>query len=116
MNNFFGYDRPFLTAEKFTAENALFVHGQGGSGYSGTHEPNVPWGQQCTRFLPDGTPVEPHRFIKAVLQSLTGDKDAVQAYIESWMEHLEKTCADAERRHRRRLISRPSRPTFAYRR
>ena len=89
------YTRPMLTPEHFTAKNGLHSLTSGGLGVSGLCTPDHPWGEQCTRLLEDGTPVDFMGFPRAVLAHLAGDPDARQDYLDLWEERVTKICGSA---------------------
>lgn len=88
------YKLPLLTPEKFTAQNVLSAR-TSSRNMSGTCTPNEPWGGQCTGYLVDGTPVEPHSFTTAFLESLAGNTEAIPDYIKEWNIRIDRTCKSA---------------------
>jgi len=88
------YTLPILTLEKFTAQHALETYTRKkGLTASGLCKPDAPWGDQCTKFLADGTPVDSH-FVRAVLQYLSGNAKAAPDYIQKWEARVRKICAE----------------------
>ena len=77
------FTKPILTMDKFTADNALRAL-RSRAGWSGLCTSDNPWGEQITAFLKDGTPVARWPFVYAVLEHLTGNKNAAYDHIKRW--------------------------------
>jgi hypothetical protein len=78
----------------YSLENASYVYATSGFPISGACTPEQPWGQ-CTKWLPDGTPVDGRAFVAAVLDpskrpAYEKARDAKHAKVGHFVKRNEK--------------------------